>query len=135
MDMERFLGREIDDERFPITAELQRDLGAGFQSGNIAESFAAVATAVDSLDDRGSMELVRAVGDRGPTEGFPIYSELQDDLESSLSFGNSDIQGVIVALTSAVMSLEMAAQNTRRDLADLIGELRQAGLRVSELEG
>lgn len=134
MDMERFLDQKVDDEAMPITAELRSDLEAAYRQGNVADSFAALASAVQALDDRGSMTLVRAVADRGPTEGFPIYSELQDDLDSALSFGSSDVQGVIVALTSAVMSLEMAAGNTRRDLGLLISELRQAGLDVSELE-
>lgn len=134
MDMEQFLGREVDDDETPITAELQANLGPAFRQGNIAASFAALAEAVQALDDRGRMGSVRALAERGPTDHFPIYSELQDDLEGTLGFGSSDIQGVIVDLTSAIMSLEMAAITTRRDLAGLIRELRQAGLSVSELE-
>ncbi|MCT1434329.1 hypothetical protein [Dietzia maris] len=137
MSLDGFLELRAEPERLPISAQLKEALGAAYLSGDIASSFAALAEAIDELDERTTLALVKAQCESPiAAEHFPIANEVQSDLNDyfAISLDSVSVADVLTRLIGVISSLEMRISQNRRDLAGLISELRQAGLSVSELE-
>jgi hypothetical protein len=137
VSLDGFLGSTAEPDRLPITAQLKAALGDAYRSGDVAASFEALAEAIDALDDRTSLALIKAQCENPiSAEHFPIANEVQANLNDyfEISLDSVSVADVLSGLIGVISTLEMGISQNRRDLALLISELRQAGLSVSELE-